>query len=201
MGYYNFDSKLLSATIQAHPVGLERKSDSKQLASQWCLILGDYSDLKFPILFKQQYGSKLQDVLDTGWPSLYLISDEMKITIENAGLSGWTTFPVKVVDKKDKEIKGYHGFSIIGRCGPIDYSKAPIIEKRLVPNGSLNKYYKGLPIDFSKWDGSDFFLPENNFGIIITEKAALILKENQLTNISLKNIEEIETDISYVKKS
>jgi hypothetical protein len=45
-----------------------------------------------------------------------------------------------------------------------------------------------------RWDGSDFFLPEKNFGIIITSKAADVLKRNKFTNIRLVNLTEVETD-------
>jgi hypothetical protein len=117
----------------------------------------------------------------------------MKTVLESNNLTGWKTFVVKVLDKQGQEIQGYYGLSITGRCGKIDYSKSEIIEKRLVPNGPLGKYYKGLHIGLDKWDGSDFFIPEKYLGTIITSKTADILKKSQLTNIKLQNLAEIET--------
>lgn len=196
---YRIDSKLSSSTVQVHAVGLDKISFSDDLAAEWHLIFGDYSGFSFPVIFKQEYGSKLHDVLDTGLPSLYLISDKMKAILEDNKLTGWKTFAVKVLDKKEQEITGYHGFSITGRCGKIDYSKSEIIEKRLVPNGPLVKYYKGLYVGLDKWDGKDFFVPEKYFGIMTTQRAAETLKKNKLTNIRLENLLEIEIDYSTVQ--
>lgn len=191
--FYTFSSKLSSSTVQVHAISLSDKEDNAGLFDQHRLIQGVYEGISFPVIFKQEYGKKLEDVLDTGWPSLFLISDKMKATLERNALTGWQTFEVKVLDKKGQEIQDYHGLSITGRCGKIDYSKSEIIEKRLVPNAPLGKYYKGLHVGLDKWDDNDFFLPEKYFGIIITNRAAEVLKKNKLTNIRLENLGEIET--------
>jgi len=193
--FYTFRSKLSSSTFQAHPISLNKeKNEHSEHYDQHMLILGNYQGISFPVVFKQGYGEKLQDVLDTGWAGLYLISDKMKDILEDNNLIGWEAFSVKILDKYKQEIQNYHGLSITGRCGPIDYSKSEIIEKRLVPNGPLVKYYKGMHIGLDKWDGSDFFIPEKDFDIIITQRVANILKENKLTNIKLENIANIEID-------
>lgn len=191
--FYSFGSKLVSSTVQVHESVLNRDKKNN-------LIHGDYDDITFPVVFKQEYGNKLQDILDTGWASLYLISDKMKAVLEENALTGWKTFAVKVLDKKGQEIQeGYHGLSITGRCGKIDYNKSEIIEKLLVPNGPLVKYYKGLHIGWDEWDGTDFFLSEKTLWTIITKTAAEALKKNRLTNIRLENLAEIETDYSTVQ--
>jgi hypothetical protein len=171
----------------------------QQYSDEHRLIRGDYTDISFPVVFKQEYGNKLQDILDTGWASLYLISDKMITVLEENALTGWKTFAVKVLDKQGQEISGYHGLSITGRCGKIDYSKSEITEKRLVPNGPLAKYYKSLHISLDEWDGTDFFLPGKTLWTIMTRTAAEALKKNKLTNIKLENIAEIETDYSTVQ--
>lgn len=191
--FYTFSSKLSSSTVQAHAISLNGKEDNTGLFDQHRLIQGVYDGISFPVIFKQEYGKKLEDVLDTGWPSLFLISDKMKAVLEENALTGWKTFAIKALDKKGQEIQGYHGLSIMGRCGKIDYSKSKIIEKRLVPNAPLGKYYKGLYVGLDKWDGSDFFLPEKYFGIIMTSRVAEVLKKSKFTNIKLVNLGEIET--------
>ncbi|MEM0941183.1 MAG: DUF1629 domain-containing protein [Bacteroidota bacterium] len=201
--FYSFESKLVSSTVQVHPVGLKEFSpidpDKSYPYDENRLIQGDYTGISFPVVFKQEYGNKLQDVLDTGWASLYLISDKMKAVLEDNSLTGWKTFAVKVLDKKGQEIKGYHGLSITGRCGQIDYNKSEIIEKRLAPNGPLVKYYKGLYIGLDKWDNHDFFIPEKTLWTTVSKRAVEVLKKNKLTNIRLKNLAEIETDHSTVQ--
>ncbi|MDR0604221.1 MAG: hypothetical protein LBG80_07980 [Bacteroidales bacterium] len=186
--YYTFSSKLSSTTVQAHALGLSSKEDDTGLFDQHRLIQGVYDGISFPVVFKQEYGKKLEDVLDTGWVNLYLISNKMKTVLEENALTGWKTFAVQVIDKKGREIQNYHGLSITGRCGKIDYSKSEIIKDTL-----LGKYYKGLHVGLDKWDGSDFFMPEKYFGTIITNRVVEILKKNNITNIRLENLMEIKT--------
>ena len=189
---------VLSCIFRSSPA--KDKNENSEYYDQDMLLLGNYSGIIFPVIFKQsEYGKKFQDVLDTGWAGFYLISDKMKSVLEDNHLTGWKTFAVKVLDKKGQAIEGYHGFSVTGRCGEIDYSKSEVIEKRLVPNGALGKFYKGLYVGLEKWDGSDFFLPEKYYGTIITSKAANILKQSKLTNIRMENLAEIETFVSIVQ--
>ena len=122
----------------------------------------------------------------------------MKKILEENNLTGWKTFPIKLYDKNGNEISGYHGFSIIGHCNPINYEKSAIIEKRKVPTGPICKFYKGMFID--KWDETDFFTPEGTYEIFITKKAADILKKNKITNVQLENLTDSEIDAHHVKK-
>ena len=195
--FYTFSSKLSSSAVQVSPVGLKEfhpiDPNKNYLFDEHKLIQGDYNNISFPVVFKQEYGKKLQDVLETGWAGLYLISYNMKVVLEDNDLTGWKTFETKVLDEQGQEIQGYHGLSITGRCGKIDYSQSEVIEKRLVPEGPLGKYYRGLYVGLDEWDGSDFFLPEKNFGTVITNRAAGILKKNKFTNIRLENLADIET--------
>lgn len=191
--FYTFSSKLSSSTIQAQPINLNDIVDSSGLSDPHRLIQGLYGGIQLPVIFKKKYGRKLEDVLDTGWSGLFLISKKFKEVLVENELTGWNTFDVKLLDKDNQELQGFYGLSITGRCGRIDYSKSEIIEKRLVPNGPLGKYYKGLPIGLDQWDGSDFFLPHDNFGTIVTSRAVDVLKKGKVTNIRFENISEIET--------
>ena len=193
--FFRFNSKLLASTFQAHPINLDKQNKNSKLFDYHKLIIGDYEGINFPVVFKQHYGNKFQDVLDTGHAGLFLISDRMNSILNDNSLTGWKTFPIKLLNKNDIEITGYYGFSVIGRCGPVDYSKCKIIEKQLVPNSPISKYYKGLYVGLDEWDGSDFFLPKNTFGTVISSKAAEILKKNKLTNIQLTNLAEIEKSV------
>lgn len=196
--FYRIDSKLLVSTIQTHAVGLEKVLFSDNLATEWHLILGDYLGVHFPILFQHKHGSRLQDVLDTGWPSLFLISDKMKMVLEENALTGWKVFAVKVLDKQGEEIQDYHGLSITGRWGKIDYTKSHVIEKRLVKSGPLTKYYKGLYLELGKWEVEDFFIPEDYFGIIVTKRVVDVLKKNNITNVKFERLTDMEIDCSFL---
>jgi hypothetical protein len=193
--FFSFGSKFVSSTIQTHIVDLHKlKNVPAKYSIQDKLMKGEYNDINFPVVFKQKYGKKVQDILDTGTVSLCLISDKFKAVLESENLTGWKTFPIKILDKKEIEIPGYHGLSITGRCSQILYGKGEIVEKRLVPKGPLSKYYKGLQIDLDKWDGSDFFVPEGSLWIIVTTKTADALRKAKLTNVRLENLADIEID-------
>jgi len=197
--FYMFDSKLLSTTIQAHAITLSNKEDHDGLFDQHRLLKGIYNNIAFPVIFKQEYGKKIEDVLNTGYACLYLISSKFKEVLEENLFTGWKTFPIRLMNKKGHEIQGYYGLSVTGRCGKIDYSKSEIIEKRLVPNGPLGKYYKGLYIGLDKWDGCDFFLPEDYYGIVTTSRVAEVLKKEKLTNIRLENLKDISVMVFPTK--
>ncbi len=186
--FYRFQSQMIKSSFHAC---LDEVYDH-ELDSERKLLMGLYDGFSFPVLFKQStdFGNKLCDIIGTGTAYLYLISENIKKVLEVNKLRGWKTFELELLDKKGNEIRGYHGLSITGRCGPIDYEKSEIFEKQTVPNGPVTKYYKGLHVGLDKWDGTDFFLPEGNLGIIITKKAADIIKKNKLTNIDLTNLED-----------
>ncbi len=194
--FFDFMSQPLSSTVQAHPIGLG--DDQNGRSNHLKLIKGDYSGIEFPVIFKQEYGKKLNDILDTGHAGLYLISERMRKVLEENNLTGWKVFPIKLYNKKGDEISGYHGFSAAGRCGPTSYEKSEIIEKRQVPNGPICQYYKGVFID--NWDGTDFFTPDGTYQTFITKKAAVVMKKNKITNMYLANLAEVEINVRAAKK-
>ncbi|MBP6004207.1 MAG: hypothetical protein KA746_12305 [Pyrinomonadaceae bacterium] len=190
--FYEFGSKLVMTTVQAHPVGLKSGGEYEDIGDSIRLIMGEFDAIYFPVTFKQEYGDKFRDVLDTGHPGLYLISDHMQVLLKKNNLTGWKTFPIRLLDKKGNIIEGYQGLSVIGKCGPIDISKSEIIKKRIVPNGPLYPYFKGIYVGLDEWDGSDFFIPKYHYGPMITAKGAEVIKSNKLTNIRLINLADIE---------
>ena len=182
--FFSFDSKYISSTFQAEIIELESNSFEKK--THLNLIKGDYEEINFPIVFRQESGKILSDILDTGHVGFFLISEKLKNILEENNFTGWKTFPIKLYDKSGKEITGYYGFSITGKCGPINYEMSEIIEKRRIPTAPPRKFYKGLNIGLEKWDGTDFFTPPDNFRTIITKRAANVLKKKKVTNLNLK---------------
>ena len=187
--FFDFGSELTLSTVHAPPINLN-------ISDRLKLIKGDYTNIEFPIIFKQDFGKKLTDILSTEFSGFYLISDRMKIILEETELTGWKPFPIILYDKKGNEIPKYHGFSTTGKSGPISYDNCEIIEKRYVPNGPICKFYKGLFID--KWDGSDFFMPEETCGTFVTKKAADVLREHKISNLRLENLTDRETSVSSI---
>jgi hypothetical protein len=197
--YYLLHSKLTSKTLQVHAINLNKNIAQDGIYDEHKLILGEYDAITFPVIFKYAAGNRLADILDTGWSSLYLISDYLKSYFIKNKLIGWNCFKVLIYDKNGEEIKGYSGLSITGRSGGLNNTKSTIIEKRLVPNGPLKRYFQGLYFGMEKWDGSDFFLPENYFGVIVTERTRQILIQSKATNIAFQDLNKIERSENEIK--
>jgi hypothetical protein len=195
--FFQFDSNMSSPKYHAYLVGHYVKCMGLRPSNR--LLSGVYAGFTFPLEFKHEKKHKPLDILDTGTATLYLISNKMKITLEENKLTGWKTFPIKLQDKKGNEITGYYGFSITGRCGPINYRNSVIFNKQHFEGGPFGKYYRGYQFDLDQWDRSDFFISKYNFGIIITERAKNALNQNKITNIKLTNIIDVELSESIVK--
>lgn len=188
--FFDFTSQPLSSAVQVNFL-----IPNKALALK--LIKGNYQDVAFPIAFKQVNGKKLCDVLNAGYAGFFLISEKMRQLLLAHNLSGWQTYPINLIDKNGLEVQGYFGLSVIGKCGPTWYKSSEIIQKRLVENGSLCRYYKG--IFFENWDGTDFFTPEGTYQTFITKKAADLLRKNKMSNVYLENLAEFEVNVRSVK--
>jgi len=193
MNFFDFGSKLLRSTFHSSPIDIPYNGHIE-------LITGNYKNIKFPVIFKQNSGKNLLDILDTGHANLFLISEKLKSVLMENELTGWKTYPIKLFDKKNSTILGYHGFSITGRCGPINYEKSTIIEERLIPTGPLVRFYKGRFFDVKNWDKSDFFLPEETIRITVNKKTSEILKKEKISNLILEPLEAQKTMIVNTSK-
>ncbi len=190
--FYYFGSRHLSNSFQVKALGLSEKEGN--VPDHHNLIKSKYEGINFPVVFVHVSGKKFTDILNTGWPGLYLISDNLKKILEEKHFTGWTTYPILLQDKKGNRIDGYHGFSVTGVSGLISYANSPTFEARYAPNGPVVRFYKGANIDLSKWDGSDFFVAESSIEVLVTKKVADELKRNKITNLKLKNVAEEEFD-------
>jgi hypothetical protein len=69
-----------------------------------------------------------------------------------------------------------------------------VIERRRISSGPLCTFYKGVRIDKYGWDGSDIFIPEGGFGILLSPKGASVFGKSGLTNVSVTPLSEVEID-------
>lgn len=189
--FYLIQSKLLSSTIQAHLITIPdggRESMNK-------LLKGHYEDFNFPLIFKHKYGTKLRDILDTGWVSIYLISNRLRSFLIDNKFKGWETFQIDLRARDNSKIEGYFGLAITGKCGSVDYTKSEILEKQLVQGAPKLRNYLGLHIGLEKWDGSDIFTPDKHLGIIVTNELREKIEKGKFTNIHFVNLVDVETPI------
>lgn len=144
--------------------------------------------ITFPVVFRNKGGNKMRDLLDMRFDgNCFLISDRMKVLMEDNQVTGWNSYPVIVYDKKGNEVVGYHGFTVTGRGGSI---------KMLKPWSEIGIDERPHFIiwDKSQWDGSDVFRIGPNI-LTITAKAMQLFKQNKISAASYSPLSEFLTVI------
>ena len=106
------------------------------------LLKGEYSTFKEKLNFKHKYGKDFKDILGTGYPSLYLISDRLKSLFEENKITGYKCYTIGILKKDGAEYSGYWGFSVTGRCGLLKFDSNNSIVKKLFNDCEI-KYLKG----------------------------------------------------------
>lgn len=170
-----------------------RFPDQDRAGKPWLnLIRGEFEGVALPVRFEVVYGSTYTDLIATRNSGLFLISDRIVQILSEEQLTGWSHFPIDLIDAADRPVTGFSGLSILGRSGPIDLTKSEIVYKSIVPGAPVAKYFKGKFIDIQEWDGSDFFLPAGYHGTFLSEKAATVLTQSDLSNLHIRNLADAE---------
>ncbi len=144
-------------------------------------------------VFEYDSGSKVYDTLYTGW-ILTAVSKKITDILEANNFIGWKKYEADFYDKKGNLIEGYSLLGVTGRAGKLDRSLSEKIYKESEwPFIKRRNFYKGLYFEEGTWDGSDIFMMEDNYSILITEKVYKALKKAKLTNVQMIPISEYET--------
>ena len=143
------------------------------------LAFGDHYPeyIQFPIVFHQEEGKRMRDVLDMRSVGFFVISDRMKDVLEENGFTGWKTYPIQLYDKKKNLISGYSGFTVTGKGGRVYY---PL-------NEAWNPVLGWNP---ASWEGSDFFHFENTRHILVTERVMKVLRKHKIDAIDMVPLED-----------
>lgn len=124
---------------------------------------------------KKSRGKYISDIVRLQDPFNFVISDNSLKKFQGNKLTGWLTFPVQIVGL----INTFYGFQVVGKSGP------PVRPKD-------SGFVKGFNFDISKWDGSDFFIPDSTLKIVCTETAKNVLEELNIRNLEIENTEKME---------
>jgi len=147
----------------------------------------------YPIIYKQHSGRYLHDQLTTTHAILVLYSERVISMLADRKFTGWITYPVEIYRKDGRSIPGYYGFSVIGRCGPIDDGRR---QRVLLPprekGGKCVQGLRGLKFQGDSWDGSDIFCPLGTGFIFITEEVRRSLQEIKPSNVSFLKLSDFE---------
>jgi hypothetical protein len=134
-----------------------------------------------PITVKSYQGSRLGDLVGTGWVNLYLASPALQAALKP--FTGWSTFAVNDSATNSGLDPHFAGLTIVGRIGPIE----EIWDDPAVPGRF------GMYVDPQSWDGSDVFVADNRNAIYVTEDVADALMDRQLKNVVLEEVVSLET--------
>ena len=136
--------------------------------------------IEFPVVFQHINGKRMRDILDMrGIGAQILISDRLRLLLEDNLISGWRSYQILLKDKKGGVIPGYSGFTVTGKGGEL-----------LLPGnkGWTSRYYEWYYWDCDNWDGSDFF--ELGGKVFVTERVRNLLKRNKIDAVEFVPIEE-----------
>ena len=183
--FYHFESRNYLTTFSVSPeIAIKAREDkdydkSREIRNK--LTLGDFEGLEFPVIFREDRdsGKRFRDILDNRGGEM-LISDRLKQLLFDNNITGWTSYPIRMYDKRGNEVYGYSGFSVTGRCGgTLEYRT----DKVCYANGY--RFFEGLSFDIAQWDGSDIFMVNGNRSIIITKLVYKLFKENKIDAIEM----------------
>lgn len=145
------------------------------------------------ICFNWFIGSKLYDIIATGYAGVYLVSEKVQLILKESGFKGYSLRGITLKDKKNELIHGYQLLSIISKVGPFQNEKS--IKKMMPPIVSWSDPYEayiGLYFDVSTWDGSHFFYPEGTSYIFVLEEVKKLFEEHKISNCQFKKVLELE---------
>src|SRR5438105_13451069 len=103
--------------------------------------------------------------IGTTWWGLDLCGDRFKKLLEQGAISGWRAYET-VCEGMPSET-AWWVLGVAGRAGPVRTGKgSPVGHDRL-----------GHYLDPREWDGSDLFHPANENTILVTARAAELIRE------------------------
>lgn len=189
MTFFVLASKLASKTLLVSPKSLPAALGTETVGAISNLRRGLLAELEEPVTFHHKTGTRADDLLDTGFVSLYLISNKFRDILDGANVCGWQPFAAMIQLKNGSRLDGYCGLSITGKCEGMGPNNLQYIFSSDHKPGHAKEYYTGVNV--TGWDGSDLFLPEDKECILVTEKVATLLHSAKLTNVLLLPLKEI----------
>jgi hypothetical protein len=150
-------------------------------------------EIKDVIEFCWLQGTKFYDIVPTGYPSVYLVSEKLQSILTGSEFKGYTLRSIILKNKRNELVPGYQLLSICSKVGPILNEKSiKIMMPPAVPWGDPYEAYVGLYFDLSTWDGSHFFFPEGTSYIFVVEEVKKLFEEHKVTNCQFDKVIDLE---------
>ena len=190
LDFFNMYSRGGWTKLCAHPV-IPKGTD-------WTKVwFNGLKSMTFPVVFRQERdgtGSKLADFLSTGWGiGLGPASDRVINLLRDEGFTGWDTFPVEIYLKDGSRLLGYQGLVVTGKCGALDPAASePIDVVDYTFRGWSDLCFKGFPLDYEAWDGSDIFTGpvDMTYHIFVSRRLRDAFRRYKISGIEFKRVED-----------
>jgi hypothetical protein len=113
--------------------------------------------------------------------------------LESRQVTGWSTYPVLVIDKAGREYPDFAGIVVNGRCGAVSNRKSPSLEKGGLLGPRTATWWRGMYFKSSTWDGSDLFMPDANQGhMLCSERAHAAFKDAGVKELEFTPMDQVE---------
>lgn len=156
------------------------------------------SQPRAPIQFDVAQGSETCDILWSQVVTPVCVSERVVCLLQQNEVSGWSTYPVEVLDNNGRLLAGYHGLSVTGATCFSDYSRSTVITKPPpAPRGRSYEVYRGLYFDADEWDGSDMFWVGRVR--VVVEKVKKVFEQNKVSNVCFTPLTEREIRVRHVR--
>jgi hypothetical protein len=180
------------ATLGANRSGGLRLKCRERIDNPFALARGEARPTR-PLKFVPAEGRVPHDFIGTTNASVHLVSAKLQDVLDEHGFTGWTTFPVMVIDDDGAELPGYAGLAVTGRCGPIDDR---LSERITLPphfgGGPERRGLRGIYFRPDSWDGSDLFAPKDSASVYVVERVKDALAAAGVTNVQFERLSEFE---------
>jgi hypothetical protein len=144
-----------------------------------------------PLQLCWEEGSKLVDFTGTTSSLPKVVSRRMVSVLTEAAITGWSTFPLELRDRRGDLMEDFRGLAVLGKCGPLQLERSRV-ETRIGASGKPYKVKIGLFFDTSTWDGSDLFVPAETAHVLVIGKAKRALEEAKISNICFERLDVFE---------
>jgi len=135
--------------------------------------------------------AKPLEVIRTTFAAPIIIADAVVQLLRTEGFTGWSLYDVAVRGKQGQPIPGYHGFSVTGRCGNIDWAQG--VEVLRIYPARVSPVWKGLFFDPESWDGSDVFMPAERVGyVFVVEEVKKAFEQAKIRNVDFTPLDQFE---------
>jgi hypothetical protein len=146
------------------------------------LLLGLRQPMNEPVLIRHAQGEAVPG--PCFWVSGIfgpIVSISIVELLQAHKITGWGTFPVRVLAKSGDEVQGYVGLRSTARpVSVIDYTKGRRIASRNNPNSFR---YIGGEFDGGTWDGSDIFRSGNSNQLMVVERVRKVIEAAKISNV------------------